>query len=647
MTEVRDINNLLAWSLQAGVLVAIAGVGAGMFRLRVPKAKLLYWQLTLAACLALPFVRAWKQETIVLTNTLADQLPSLTTQLAAQPASIPFGTLVVYLIGLVSIVRLGWLAAGLVRMRGYRLRAVPLPPQPQWGIDAELRVSKDVTGPVTFGFVDPVILLPADFRQMDKAHQEAILCHEFLHVRRRDWLFTVGEELIRTALWFHPAIWWALGEVQLAREEAVDQEAIGITRSRDKYVDALLAVAGAATRPDLAAASAFLRRRHLKQRVVSILQEVQMSRTKIVSSFTASVVVLVASCWLITGAIPLSGAPQLVSDGPGVAVDTGGATLMHRSAVVYPDDAAAKRIEGTVAVLVKLDGKGNVADASVVSGPEELRKAVLQSVLNWHFTSDTANSTRQIAVSFRLPANSVTGAAPTGMIGGVVPPPGRGAQGLVAATVSGLAVAGPGTLAGISVRGLSDDQTNELLAKLPVHEGDSFTPEFLGKVFAVVHAFDEHLNVTMERRTATEFVLVIAAPQVVDSGLVIAGNGSNIRGMLMPAPPPPPPPPPLVSTSGRQPQRIGGAVMQSQLLSQEKAVYPPLAKAARVQGTVRFEVLIGIDGHVQNLQLMAGPPLLVSAAMTAVQQWAWKPTLLNGNPVEVVTTVDVNFTLTE
>ena len=60
---------------------------------------------------------------------------------------------------------------------------------------------------------------------------------------------------------------------------------------------------------------------------------------------------------------------------------------MHRSAVVYPADAVAKRIQGTVTSLVKLDDKGNVADASVVSGPDELRKAVLQSVLNWHFTA--------------------------------------------------------------------------------------------------------------------------------------------------------------------------------------------------------------------------------------------------------------------
>ncbi len=257
-----------------------------LFRLRAPKAKLLYWQLTLAACLVLPFVRAWKQESIVLTNHLCrpdSVVASAINAVSMAPGSVSWETVLVYLLALVSIARLGWLIAGLLRMRSYRRRSTPFPPQRQWGVDAELLLSPDVTSPVTFGFMNPVILLPADFAQMDETHREAILCHEFQHVRRRDWLFTVGEELIRTALWFHPAIWWTLSEIQLAREQVVDQEAIGITRSRDKYVDALLAVAAPATQPDLATASPFLRRRHLKQRIVSIFKENRMSRTKAVS----------------------------------------------------------------------------------------------------------------------------------------------------------------------------------------------------------------------------------------------------------------------------------------------------------------------------------------------------------------------------
>ena len=94
-------------------------------------------------------------------------------------------------------------------------------------------------------------------------------------------------------------------------------------------------------------------------------------------------------------------------------------------------------------------------------------------------------------------------------------------------------------------------------------------------------------------------------------------------------------------------QRIGGNVMQASLISQTKPVYPPLAKAARVQGTVKFEATIGKDGTIQNLHMISGPPLLVQAALQAVQTWRYKPTLLNGEPVEVLTTIDVNFTLSQ
>jgi protein TonB len=64
-----------------------------------------------------------------------------------------------------------------------------------------------------------------------------------------------------------------------------------------------------------------------------------------------------------------------------------------------------------------------------------------------------------------------------------------------------------------------------------------------------------------------------------------------------------------------------------------------------VQGQVRFTVLIGKDGHVQNVDLVSGEPVLADAAKEAVAQWFYKPTLLNGQPVEVITQVDVNFTL--
>jgi protein TonB len=90
---------------------------------------------------------------------------------------------------------------------------------------------------------------------------------------------------------------------------------------------------------------------------------------------------------------------------------------------------------------------------------------------------------------------------------------------------------------------------------------------------------------------------------------------------------------------------VGGNVQQANLIKQPKPVYPPLAKQARIQGTVRFNAIIGKDGTIQNLQLVSGHPLLVPSAQEAVRLWVYRPTLLNGEPVEVATTIDVNFTL--
>jgi TonB family protein len=91
---------------------------------------------------------------------------------------------------------------------------------------------------------------------------------------------------------------------------------------------------------------------------------------------------------------------------------------------------------------------------------------------------------------------------------------------------------------------------------------------------------------------------------------------------------------------------VGGNIQAANLIQRVAPAYPPLAKQARIQGTVRFTAVIGTDGLVQSLQLVSGHPLLVPSATEAVKQWRYNPTLVNGAPVEVLTTIDVNFTLT-
>jgi protein TonB len=126
------------------------------------------------------------------------------------------------------------------------------------------------------------------------------------------------------------------------------------------------------------------------------------------------------------------------------------------------------------------------------------------------------------------------------------------------------------------------------------------------------------------------------------------GTAGGVLGSILSAAAtaaPPPPPPPQAATPKRI--RVGGQVEQARLIFQPKPEYPPLAKMARIQGTVRLEAVISRDGTIQDLKVLNGHPLLVKSALEAVQRWRYQPTLLNGEPVEVITEVDVNFTLAE
>jgi len=91
--------------------------------------------------------------------------------------------------------------------------------------------------------------------------------------------------------------------------------------------------------------------------------------------------------------------------------------------------------------------------------------------------------------------------------------------------------------------------------------------------------------------------------------------------------------------------RVSQGVSQGLLIHKVQPQYPPLARQARIQGTVVLQALIGKDGAIQNLHVVSGHPMLTGAALDAVKQWRYKPYYLNGEPVEVETTINVNFTL--
>jgi protein TonB len=129
-------------------------------------------------------------------------------------------------------------------------------------------------------------------------------------------------------------------------------------------------------------------------------------------------------------------------------------------------------------------------------------------------------------------------------------------------------------------------------------------------------------------------------------GVPLATGPGVVRLVDVPRPPPQPKPVPSVNDPVK-PRPVGGDVLSAKLLKRVMPVYPPLAKQARISGIVHLVGVVSKDGTIQQLRVVDGHPLLVGAALDAVRQWVYRPTLLNGEPVEVIAPIDVIFTLSQ
>jgi TonB family protein len=184
--------------------------------------------------------------------------------------------------------------------------------------------------------------------------------------------------------------------------------------------------------------------------------------------------------------------------------------------------------------------------------------------------------------------------------------------------------------------GVDPGVQDQIRNQLPLHVGDAATPEAVRAATIALQAIDEHLAVSVMNR------------KIADSGTNELIVQIGIRPAVNRAAFPPAVPAAPDATGNVSPRiRVGGNVQSMNLVTKITPVYPPEAKQARIQGTVRFDAVIGKDGSIQNLTLVSGHPLLVPVATDAVKQWVYKPTLLNGQPTEVETQIDINFTLAQ
>src|SRR5437867_2457292 len=205
---VISLQNFFSWAAQVSILALLGAFLPVVFRIDHPRSHLAYCYALLVACIVLPLAQPWQHPLVSASTAQLSQLPlefrnenSAAFEGAAARAVVSWNRVVGWTLLMGIAARLCWFTIGLWRIRRYRINAAPLqyfPPIIRKACkltnqSALVCLSSNDIGPVAFGFFRPVVLLPPSFLTLDPDSQCAVLCHELMHVKRRDWIVTVIE----------------------------------------------------------------------------------------------------------------------------------------------------------------------------------------------------------------------------------------------------------------------------------------------------------------------------------------------------------------------------------------------------------------------------------------------------------------------
>lgn len=613
-----------------------------------------------------------------------------------------------------------------------RLKAASQPVDEPWaGLIIDLRQKLSLStnidvriganpGPLTFGVLRKTILLPAASNEWPVERRRLVLAHELAHVKRNDGLGQLLCQVVCTVYWFNLLIWHAVHRLSIERERACDDYVLVTAGgSATDYADHLLQIARGLNGGLGMLAASMAHPSQLKLRVLSILdsktRRTQMTRFTMAVLLSVTVLATLGLGVIQVGRLsamplpaiflpaPLPGAtapqsPGVVRTSQAVRQEPG--FLVNRLPISYPIEAGQKGIEGSVIVGLNFNAKGEIVDSRVLSGPEELRQAAIQTALYNNYAIGIARSL-QVSVDFKLPA------AGTGQITGTttgssrVPLPGvtvtatnnETGTGGVSVTneagayrFSGLRPGGytlTARLAGFQdstlnavtlgdsqqVRlnfsmqsaGAGGNRTWSIPSLSPIFSRpDQFPPNvvqnlsLIGLPQAALAEMTEKLqNVKGQKMTTALLAQVRASIKETSWGDKPAGFvvSSRTDGTLDLS---------IKFFSARAEEIIleilsNGAVNSAGkpfpapdgLVKAVRPVYPQEAKDKNIQGVVVLEVDIAPNGTVSDTAVITGSPLLIAPALDAVRQWVYKPTLLAGQPVEAVSTVALNFALVQ
>jgi len=675
-------------SVRALGLALIAFVALAILRARHAAARHAVWSAVLAAMLMLPvlapllpplIVKTWQRPAsavnlIPRTSRTSAPLTSRVASSSRPPAPvIPVWPVVLaglYLTGL---------AASLIRMlracqicRRLVRRSEPVPdPRAQelladlaaaqsmpWPLP-QLRSSQSVVVPLTVGSREPVILLPANWGGWDAWKLRAVLAHELAHVRRGDWLITLTASVNRCLFWFHPLAWWLERHLSALAEQASDDAVLGHMNDAPRYAGTVLEFAAALQRGRrLTYGVAMARTAKVSRRIDRILALQQPGPALINRKTWAAIVACALPLVYGAAALQVTQAPSQPNVHPGIA------QLLTEGSKLSP--AEAQQLEEQLA-----------------RDPEDL--ATRYKLISY-YRGNAMDGPRLRHVDWLIqhhPESEITGEFSLGF--GISPSEYDHAKQLWQEQVA-LHPDDAHVLANAAeLLGIKDELAHKDLLER-ARQVDPSNPEWLkrladvmsqaihfslgGPVYSVGPGGEKTpvdttfgIAARAELESSTDATLVGTVGEFLSGGLPagpaalpaqlelaehllmraqsLDPNNAEWPGALNRLHTQQEPPP---ATTGKH-IRVGSRVQQSNLLQSVDPVYPPLARQARIQGVVRFNVTISKDGHVTNIKLVSGHPLLVEAAKDAVKQWVYRPTLLNGDPIEVTATVDVPFRL--
>jgi len=397
---------LLLYSAQILVIVSVAALASALCRVPSPAMRLKYWRVVGLLCLSLPVLQTMRPEPRAASIALGPETLLGVERVSYAPVLMTASASIFWIWVAGAVARIGWLMLGAYRLPRLRRHSTPA----ILGADiealrvqaprAELRWSWDLAQPVTFGVRRPVILLPRRFAELSVDAQRAVAYHELVHVARRDWAWIVLEESVRALFWFHPCVWWLVEQVQLAREQVIDELVVAHTASKRAYMNALMIFADS-PRPAVLSIT-FLRRRHLKSRFRQLSKESHMSFRRM--AWTTAALLVVMSCaaigtvWALPFDIHASAmqargrdAKQTDvahSDDPDVSLPV----VISEVRPSYTPAALEARIEGEVLLSAVVLTDGTVGEVTVTKSLDRdygLDDQAVSALKQWRFKPGT------------------------------------------------------------------------------------------------------------------------------------------------------------------------------------------------------------------------------------------------------------------